>query len=154
MAAIELHITGLEHVLSKLHPSLYRPALTLLLKDAALHAERTAREGAPKDTSALARSITSEVKGTSARVYSTLAYASVMEEGRRPGARMPPPQALLGWLGRHGIPASFAFVVARAIGRRGIKGRFFMRAAKQALSRALPGMGDTALRRIHEEWRR
>ena len=48
------------------------------------------------------------------------------ESGRRPG-RMPPPQALEAWVGtKLGIPVNqrkgVAFLVARAIGRRGTKG--------------------------------
>lgn len=154
MAALELRIQGLERVLGKLTPELYRPAMKQLLTDAAVLAERTAREAAPKDTSALARSITSQVQPLAARVYSTLAYASVMEEGRRPGAKMPPPQALLGWMSRHGMSGVSPFVLARAISRRGIKGRFFFQKAKDALDRALPGLADAAARRVKEEWER
>jgi hypothetical protein len=154
MAGIEMRIHGLERLLSKLTPELYRPAMLHLLTAASLLAERTAREGAPKDTSALSRSITSEVKPTSARVFSTLAYASVMEEGRRPGARMPPPDALRGWMGRHGLGNVAPFVIARGISRRGIKGRFFFKAAQQAVEHALPGLAEAAGRKVQEEWHR
>ena len=44
---------------------------------------------------------------------------------------MPPPQALLGWIRRHGFGGT-AFQLARAIARRGIPGRWFMRAAAKA----------------------
>ena len=55
-------------------------------------------------------------------------YAANVELGRRPGARMPPPSALVGWvrrnLGLTGRAArSAAFAIARKIGRRGIRGR-------------------------------
>jgi len=38
---------------------------------------------------------------------------------------MPPPDALSGWARRHGL-AGLEFVIARAIGRRGIKARPFL----------------------------
>jgi hypothetical protein len=49
-----------------------------------------------------------------------------MEDGRRAGAAMPPAGALLGWMGRHGVDAKTEFVIRRAIGRKGIKGKHFM----------------------------
>lgn len=53
-------------------------------------------------------------------------YAPPVEYGRRPG-RMPPPAALRLWAQRVLGDASLAFVVARAIGRRGTRGRFMFR---------------------------
>jgi glycyl-tRNA synthetase beta subunit len=108
-----------------------------LLKKASLFGERAAREGAPRDTSALARSIVSESSESSARVFTPLNYAMTVEEGRRPGAKMPPPEALRGWARRHGFQGSL-FVLARAIARRGIKGRFFMKAATQKVNQKMP----------------
>ena len=55
-------------------------------------------------------------------------YAPYIEFGRRPG-KMPPPDALLPWMSRHGIPAEAVFAVARSIGQRGIPERPFMRPA-------------------------
>jgi len=95
-------------------------------------------------------------------------HAIVMEEGRRPGARMPPLQAIRRWVelkirrGDMQMPADIgdmstqlrsdagprtrrrrkrstesrvkglAFVIARSIARKGIKGRLFMRKAEVA----------------------
>jgi hypothetical protein len=91
-------------------------------------------------SSRLRNSIASQVVGTFpgslvGKVGSTLkdeVYPAVMEFGRRPGAKMPPPSALERWVHlKLGVPAEVqrgvAFTVARAIARRGIKGRFFMR---------------------------
>jgi glycyl-tRNA synthetase beta subunit len=121
--------------------------ITRVLQYATLRAEAVAKEGAPRDTGALARSITSEVQSLAARVYSPLQYAAVMEAGRRPGARMPPPAALAGWARRHGYQGSL-FTLARAIGRRGIEGTFFMRAAQQTVERELPGLIQRAIREV------
>lgn len=124
-----------------------RGVLTRVLQLAALYAEREARLGAleAKDTGATARSIVSEVQGMTARVYSPLVYASVMETGRRPGAKMPPPAALEGWIARHN-PDISPFVLARAIARRGTAGRFFFRRAVTRLETALPGLVAQAMR--------
>ncbi len=123
-----------------------------LLTSLALLGERAARENAPKDTSALARSILSDVHPTTARVYSTLGYASVMEYGRTPGARMPPPAALEGWARRHGFTGSL-FVLARSIGRRGIKGRFFFQKARDAVIAAMPEEVAKAAQKVVDAWR-
>jgi len=123
---------------------------------AAVIAERTARKGAPSDTGALKRSLTVETTPLSARVFSVLPYAIVMEQGRRPGARMPPPSALAGWARRHppkGGGKSSLFALARHIGKRGIKGRFFMKAAKDDVERQLPSLIDKAAREIANRWK-
>ena len=115
--------------------------------------ERAAREGAPKDTSALARSIQTETKPLFGRIHSPLVYHPIMEAGRRPGGRMPPPAALAGWARRHGYTGSL-FVLARSIARRGIKGRFYMKAAAKKANNALPNILREITRGIEARWRR
>ncbi len=61
---------------------------------------------------------------------------------------MPPPSSLAGWASRHGFPASALFVLARAIGRRGIKGRFYMRAGKNAAQAKMPSLLAAMARKI------
>lgn len=153
MAEIVIELRGLEGVLQRSTPGhLLEPAMDRLLRDAALYAERAAREGSPKDTGALARSFASEVRPGLARVYSPLVYAPVMELGRRPGARMPPPRALAGWARRHGL-AGQEYVLARSIARRGIKGRFFLRKAAEGLARVeLPRLIRQAVSAIEAAW--
>jgi hypothetical protein len=84
------------------------------------------RRFSPKDTGAFQKSV---VYRTSARgdalegrVFSTgpAVLASVIEEGRRPGAKMPPAGALLPWMARHGIPDDREFLVRRKIARDGL----------------------------------
>lgn len=54
-------------------------------------------------------------------VGSPLDYSEVVERGRTPGAKMPPPDALATWVAtKLGADVS-PFVVARSIGRKGIK---------------------------------
>ena len=58
-----------------------------------------------------------------ARVVAHAHYSLFVETGRRPG-KMPPPDALAGWARRHGL-GGLEFVIARAIGKRGIRPRPF-----------------------------
>ena len=122
-------------------PALFKKPLHKLLNRASLHGEAVAKAKAPKDTSSMARDIKASVQSVSAKVSMprNLTYYSVMEEGRRPGGKMPPPRELHGWMRRHGIPLGMAFVIARSIARRGIKGRFFMRQAAQSIHKKMPG---------------
>ena len=154
MVTLSVRIEGAERALRSLRPELYLPALAQLLREAALLGEREARQHAPKDTGALARSITHEAHPLTARVYSPLQYAPVMEEGRRAGAAAPPAAALLGWMRRHGLGGVPPFVIARAIGRRGIKGRFFMRRAMQTVEQQLPTLAARAIATIEAQWGR
>lgn len=72
---------------------------------------------------------------SSTRVYNKMPYASVIEFGRRAGARRPPVDALVPWvrdkLGVRGKEVrSVAFLVARKIGVKGIKARPVIRDPK------------------------
>jgi hypothetical protein len=96
--------------------------------------EARSKRYVPTDTHHLQRSIevvsAREVGGGVRGAWGTnLPYAKTMEEGRRPGAPMPPSGVLLGWMRRHGIDERFEFVVRRAIGRRGIAGKHYMKRA-------------------------
>ncbi len=73
------------------------------------------------------------------RIFNNATYAGVIEEGRRPGARMPPPAALEGFakrkLGLNNIDAKEAsFALARSIGKKGIKGKHVLELAVPALT--------------------
>lgn len=82
-------------------------------------------------------------------------YPAVMEYGRKPG-NMPPPQALERWVQLvMGVNAKdvagVAFVVARAIGRKGIKGRKFLERGWQKSQMMVNGFFVKALDDIVEE---
>lgn len=102
-----------------------------------------ARQNAPVFQARLRQSIDTEVREmgnmVQGRVFSPITkpypYPLVMELGRKPG-KMPPPSSLRRWVQLVIKPGAdevdgVAFLVARAIGRKGIKGRFFMRKAVQ-----------------------
>lgn len=68
------------------------------------------------------------VSGMSATVYNKQPYAIVIEKGRRAGRRPPPSRVLIPWvMDKLGVSAKdaprVAFLVARAIGLRGIPAR-------------------------------
>jgi hypothetical protein len=95
-------------------------------------------------------------------------YPKVMELGRRPGAKMPPPEALVRWVHVKGLAGTYsvkthrrqggkakvaqqdlqvAFMIARAIARKGIKGRFYM---KNGLDKARPSIAKFFKREMDE----
>lgn len=96
-------------------------------------------DGTPVDRGILRGSIVTEIRGTPLGLHGVVApgvvaaqYADVMELGRRPGAPPPPTSVIAAWATRHGIAAEAAFVIARAIGRRGLKGHhMFQNAAEK-----------------------
>lgn len=103
-------------------------------------AEIAQREAVSASRSAgVARTILTEIEPTLARVRVPLAYAPTLNRGRAKGAKMPSPDdpELRAWAAAHGFQGKL-FVLARAIQRRGIKGRFFMRKARAAVRQAQP----------------
>lgn len=101
------------------------------------------------DRGELARSIKHELGGASGqslagRVFTDKLYAVPAEYGRLPGA-MPPVAPIADWLRRHGGDPEQGYVVARAIGRRGTRGIFYMkRAADEGRTAAPPIMRQMA----------
>ncbi|HKC98921.1 MAG TPA: HK97 gp10 family phage protein [Methylomirabilota bacterium] len=109
--------------------------------------EADARRTVQQDTRRLAGSISSRIEGQGLALQGVVGpsvqYGIYVEFGRRAGARMPPVDALIGWVQRHTPRAllprrggrrddflrSRAFALARAISRRGIPPRPFMRPA-------------------------
>ena len=95
------------------------------------HARFNLLEQRAHDTGATERGIVATQpqemdNGWRGEVRPTAPQSIFIERGRGAGKRMPPGGVLLGWMSRHGIPASAEFVVRRAIGRRGIRPRPFM----------------------------
>lgn len=144
MTTFRVEIKGLAALRRKLKDDrLLLGPLRDTIRRLTLLAQREAQIGAPRDTGNLQRSIAGDVRPLMGWVHivgTAKPYAPVMEFGRRAGARMPPPEALAGWARRHGFGTSRGglFILARAIARRGIKGRFFMRRAFRATQRAVP----------------
>lgn len=135
MAEMKLTIVGLEPFLARLASgdAVIERELRTAMHEATLMVERDAKASVPRDTGTLYRSIISEVdrgpvlRGRVGVLHGPATqYARVVEEGRRAGSRPPPSAAIARWLGRKGGDPAMAFVVARSIGRRGIKARPFL----------------------------
>ena len=89
-------------------------------------------EHTPVDRNLLRGSVFHDLRGFPigpGKVATPSRYAVVVEEGRREKRKAPPVAVIADWLGRHGANPAYAFVVARAIGRRGIKGKHMFRNA-------------------------
>jgi len=129
--------------------------------------ERVAKQAAPKDTSNLARSIFSDAQPLMGVVQvpggagsAQIGQAATQEFGRGANKKMPPPESLRGWAGRHGFDLSknggkgVLFVLARSIGRKGYAGTGYMQAALDAMRNALPRFVEEAARRIEQRGER
>lgn len=94
------------------------------LLNQAIHAERVAKKEVPVDTAQTQNSIRIERNAgrLGYKVKAHAKYAWYVHEGRKPG-KMPPIDAVESWAKRKGIDP---FLVARAIGRKGTKGKKFM----------------------------
>jgi hypothetical protein len=93
-------------------------------------AERAIKLNAPVDTGRLRNSVgmISRLSGLQATVATNVKYARPVNDGSVP--HFPPVAALNPWARRHGIPA---FLVARAISRRGTKAtKFFTNGVEKA----------------------
>lgn len=100
------------------------PELRSAMEKSLLLVESDARRNAVRDTGRLQNSITHSISGNGleGKVGPSVGYGLYVEMGRRPG-KMPPMKAVAAWAQRHGINP---FLVARAIGRKGIKAQPFL----------------------------
>ena len=121
-------------------------------------AEAVAKEKAPKDQGLLQDSIAGTVEVHGPRIVgvlgSPLDYAAPMEYGTK--AFWPPSAPLEEWVGRkfglQGIERrSVAFLVRRAIARRGLRARKFMAAGVQKAQAIAPGLIGRALRTLERQ---
>lgn len=161
MAGVQItyEVNGLAEILAKTNApaSLIGPPLRKGLTTSALLVQGEAQRLVPVDTGNLRRTITHTVDGaaipTFALVGTNAPYALVVHEGRGAGKAPPPVQALLGWARRHGIPSNRVYLVARAIGRKGIKGRPFLKNAMARVRGQVDGALSRAAKEIEAAWK-
>lgn len=140
------------------------------MNESVTYIQAEVQKGTPVDMGILRGSIFTEIRGTAIPdmtgiIASPLSYAGFVERGRKPGSKPPPVDALLTWVERHLQPhvlavsiktrratkvmigdqktkaiRGVAFLVARAIGKRGIKGKFMFRNAAQRGRRVVSGI--------------
>lgn len=133
MASIKVKLTDLAPALKKSILDKRGAALKALQVAVKSHGPRLAMEEItkvqpePTDRGNYKRSFATDDTPGGAIFYNSSPYAGIIEEGRRPGSKPPPVDVIAAWLKRKkigaGTPAQIkgmAFVVARAIGRRGL----------------------------------
>lgn len=134
-----IEINGVEETIASLRQirqELSSTPIEQAMEAATLVVARAAREYAPVDQGRLRASILPEVRSLSGErvegiVGSNVMYAPFVELGTRP--HWPPLEALRIWAARHGLSA---FLVARAIARRGTKAiRFLQRGVEEQRQR-------------------
>lgn len=116
-------------------PQRLRNAIVKAMRESAVLVQSYAKLYAPVFRGLLRVSISQNVSEEGSRITgevgSGLAYASVVEEGRNPwpGAMPPPSGDLRTWARRKLGDERLAFVVARAIKRRGFRAQPYLRPA-------------------------
>ena len=127
-----------------------------LLQTAANIVSREAQELAPRDTGRGIRSIRPVVTSQRAEIHA-FDYMVVIDQGRRPGATQPPVSAIEPWLlrqqGRGRLRGASAYVIARAIGRRGIPARHYFAQAARLLTNN-PRLSQETARLVARELKR
>jgi hypothetical protein len=134
---------------ASLDPDVYAKRMRAGMGEATTYLKGLVQVETPVDEGILRGGIFTDIRGEGIGIHGIVApgggsrdYAAVVENGRRPGARMPPPQALRNWLRHHGLPESMAFVVARSIARKGTKGAHMF--AKAQITGAVTATGIIA----------
>ena len=125
-------------------------AAARILQRAAIEASRYMRENVPKATSLLTQSINAAQTGPLTwEVGPAVRYATWVQGGRAPG-KQPPFQSILDWVKVKGIggddPRGAAFLIARAIGRRGVPAQDFINPAGEFVAERLEAIAEAIMR--------
>lgn len=155
MVTTTIHILNAKHILDRARASsLLAGPIRVALTKSAYTVEKSSKGMTPVDTGRLRASITHVVDASSVPHYATVGtnviYARYVHDGRRQGARQPPTAAIALWARRHGNINPY--VLARAIKRRGIKPRPFLRDAFNENISAIRGYFQSAAREIERLW--
>ena len=124
MAALTIEIVGADKLsagLGKAAGSTLPAETKKAMEASLLLVEGDARRNVKRDSGRLQNSITHSISGGGAnltgKVGPSVKYGLYVERGRAPG-RPPPVSAVAAWARRHGVSP---FLVARAIGRKGVR---------------------------------
>lgn len=147
--SLELDSRQLDRIMKKLSPGVFLPPLSTLISTLMSTAEEEAQNRAP---GVVAQGIEGvRVTPLLAGVRAVHRGVRAMESGRKPlvaGGRFPPPEAFRHITSDRGEQ----FAIARAVARRGTKGRFFMKKAKSKALRVLPQLVNRAADEIALAW--
>lgn len=147
---------GLNQVTAKMDPEVLFRSVRQSLIDTLEELRHDVRAYTPYASWETRDGISIEVNGSTihnlnGRVFSPHRHFRVLEHGRRPGARMPPPGPLIQWIHESGadIDVKDVFVLQRKIQQRGLPALHIMR---NALARQRPHFAVVFMRRIMEDW--
>lgn len=149
MISVEANQAQLRAVIARLDSRLAVVRVRAGMEESLAYLQGVVREGMSVDTGLGRGSVTTDLRGTRVdslrgRVFSPLPHVLVMEEGRQPGAAMPPVAVIARWMERKGIEGD-AFLMARSIGRKGITGRHMFR---EAAEKGLPTVLNIVARHL------
>jgi hypothetical protein len=156
--SLDVSLKGLEETAASVdaYPQFVSQELNVAMEAALQLLEGQVAARTPVNTGQLRQSITHQIlspfPNLIGQVGSPLPYAPVMEEGRRPGAKMPPVDAIKLWVVRKlGIPPEeadgVAFVIARSIARKGIEGRHMFQEGLEVSEPHINRLFDDAIAR-------
>ena len=152
MSDFEIVVTGADELIARFRkaPEIVKTEMIKGVDRLTFAGQATSQKEAPVDTGNLRRSITqtkaSFAGGSVSGAWGTnLPYAKYVEFGRGPG-KMPPAGALSGWIRRHG--GGSEFVIRRAIGRKGTKGKHFMQKGRVFVQPRVKAEFDAVAQRI------
>jgi HK97 gp10 family phage protein len=124
-------------------PKIMTPILQKGITEAGAEIVRTEVEEAPHDTGNLQRSVQFRMSGMTGIIQPLADYAGAVQFGTKP--HMPPANALRGWAMRHNMNA---FLVARAISRKGTKANPFITRTVKGVSSEVNKIFQAALKQM------
>lgn len=133
---VQADTAAVKALMAQLEPAEIDKRGRAALTEATAYLKGEVQKGTPVDRGIGRGSVVASVNGTAleltGKVMSVEEHMVVLELGRRPGAKPPPTGPIRAWLARHGSDPKLAFVVARAIGKRGMPARhMFQQAAER-----------------------
>ena len=147
--AMTMNDAKLAKLQKKLGPDVIVPPVATLIRMLGEITQREASSNAPHVLASVIDNV--RVSELAAKVVARHPGARAMEAGRKPlaaGGNYPPPQAFA----YISPDLDVQFAIARAVARRGTKGRFFMKKARAAANRALPTEIRKASDAIKARW--
>jgi hypothetical protein len=149
-------LEGVEEVQARLKdPTLVQQPMQEYLTEASDLARRAATARMDGGRGIAVRSVGAKITPLNARVYSAMpaARSRSIDRGRKPGASLNELlPGLIRW--REAVHApERAITIARQIQRRGVEGRFFKRAAIEAVTNAQPRLWQEMLGKLKGRWK-
>ncbi len=150
---LNVNMRGLRKLVKKADTAILRKPMRTFFTKTGVKVQGESRRRAPVDTGTLRNSIVYNVDKRPlplwVKIGSNKKYAPFQEFGTRP--HFPPPSALSTWARRHGLPSGF--LAARAIARRGIKGKEYMQKGLRASRESIKAYLADAAKAVEKAWR-